>query len=118
MVTGTPPLSVSVRAAPVKSVTACTSSATPHTSWADAVTAATTSDMVTRRPSACSEVTGRSAIPHGTMWPNMARSQWTLSAKPWVVRPRDVRTPTAAILPRTCPGRFLVQTHPHTRVAG
>ena len=42
-------------------------------------------------------------MPHGTMWPNMARSGVTLSATPWSVRRRpgplrSVRTPTAAIL--------------------
>ena len=54
-------------------------------------------------PSAASEVTPRSAMPHGTMCPNMARSGLTLSATPWRVRRRpepvrSVRTPTAAIL--------------------
>ena len=57
-------------------------------------------------PSARSEVTPRSAMPHGTMWPNMARSVLTLSATPWRVRRRpgpvrSVRMPTAAIL-RAC----------------
>ncbi len=52
--------------------------------------------MVTSYPSATSEVIGWSAIPHGTMWSNQERSVVTLRPKPWVVRPRDVRTPMAA----------------------
>ena len=45
----------------------------------------------------------RSAIPHGTMWPNIARSVVTLRATPCSVRRRPgptrmVRTPMAAIL--------------------
>ena len=54
--------------------------------------------MVAANPSAASDVMGWSAIPHGTMWSNMARSVVTLRPKPWVVRPRAVRTPMAAIL--------------------
>ena len=44
--------------------------------------------MSTSTPSAASEVTPRSAIPHGTMWPNMARSVVTLRATPCSVRRR------------------------------
>ena len=49
-------------------------------------------------PSAASDVTGLSAMPHGTMWPNIARSVVTLRAKPCIVRPRLSFTPMAAIL--------------------
>ena len=55
-----------------------------------------------RRPRPRSEVTPRSAMPHGTMCPNMARSEVTLRATPCRVRRRPgptrmVRTPMAAI---------------------
>ena len=48
-------------------------------------------------PSAASEVTPLSAMPHGTMWPNIAMSGSTLSAKPCIDRPRESFTPTAQI---------------------
>ena len=59
--------------------------------------------MSTSMPSAAREVTPRSAIPQGTMWPNMPRSVVTLSATPCSVRRRPgptrrVRTPMAATL--------------------
>ena len=46
-------------------------------------------------------------MPHGTMWPNIARSGSTLSANPWRVRPRATRTPTAATFssPTHTPGQ-------------
>ena len=55
-----------------------------------------------RPPRPRSDVTPRSAIPHGTMCPNMARSEVTLRATPCSVRRRPgptrmVRTPMAAI---------------------
>ena len=70
----------------------------PHRSAARPTTASTTSRMVTDTPSAASEVTGLPAMPHGTMWPNIARSGATFRAKPCMVRPRDSRTPMAQIL--------------------
>ena len=48
----------------------------------------TTSAMVTSIPSAASDVTGLSAIPHGTMWSNVHVGA-TLRAKPCMDRPRD-----------------------------
>ena len=65
--------------------------------------ASITSFWVAATPSARSDVTGRSGIPHGTMWENIARSASTLSAKPCIVRPRETRTPTAQILRGTSP---------------
>ena len=47
----------------------------PNTAAARATKASTTSSIVTSTPSARSEVTPRSAMPHGTMCPNMARSE-------------------------------------------
>ena len=61
------------------------------------ITASTASAMETVNPSAASEVIGYSAMPHGTMWSNHERSVVMLSPKPWVLRPRAVRTPMAAI---------------------
>ena len=74
-----------------------------------------TVSIATSIPSAASEVTPRSAMPHGTMWPNMARSVVTFSATPWSVRRRPgpvrrVRTPMAAILRAS--DRPRVQPHP------
>ena len=84
----------------------------PTPAAAAAITASTTSVMVTSKPSAASEVTGLSAIPHGTMWPNIERSVWTLRANPWVVRPRDVRTPMAQILRGPASGPGAVASRP------
>ena len=64
-------------------------------------------------PSACEDVTAASAIPHGTMCSNMARSGSTLRAKPWIERPRETRTPTAAILR----GRGPPAIHPYAGLA-
>ena len=97
----------------------------PQTDWAEAIRASTTSDIGTGHPSAASEVTALSAIPQGTMWSNMARSVSTLRAKPWVVRPLEVRTPMAQIFlgrrPRPA-GRAVprpvVEPDPDPRVAG
>ena len=69
-----------------------------HWATARAVRASTTCFMVTSMPSEASEVTGLSAMPHGTMWPNIAMSGATLRAKPCIDRPRVRRTPMAAIL--------------------
>ena len=80
-----------------RSVTRWTSSTGPQVGAAAAMMASTTSRMDTRTPSAWREVVRLSAIPHGTMWSNMTRSVLTLSAKPCVVRPFDVRTPMAQI---------------------
>ena len=64
-----------------------------------ATTASTTSRIcgARRRAARPCEVTPRSRIPHGTMWPNIVRSGSTLSAKPWRVRPCATFTPMAAI---------------------
>ena len=51
-----------------------------------------------RTPSAASEVTALSAMPHGTMRSNNARSGSTLRAKPCIERPLLTRTPMAQIL--------------------
>ncbi len=63
------------------------------------------------------EVTPRSRMPHGTMWPNMVRSGDTFSANPCRVRPRATRTPIAAILaaapsgwPPSSPSSWSTQT--------
>ena len=50
------------------------------------------------RPSRANEVTPRSAIPHGTIRPKSSRSVVTLSANPWLVIQREMRTPIAASL--------------------
>ena len=63
-----------------------------------AATASTTSRIDASMPSARSDVTPLSAMPHGTMWPNIAMSGSTLSAKPCIDRPRESLTPTAQIL--------------------
>ncbi len=68
-------------------------------------------------PSAASDVTALSAMPHGTMWSNIDRSGSTLRAKPCIVRRRPgatrlARTPMAAILR----GRSPVGVDPHARV--
>ena len=82
-------------------------SPSPKTAMARATKASTHGLHRRRRcPRLRSDVTPRSAMPHGTMWPNMARSVVTLSATPWSVRRRPgparrVRTPMAAIL-RAC----------------
>ena len=70
----------------------------PHRAVARATSASATSRIVAGTPSAASEVTALSGMPHGTMCPNIARSGWTLSARPCKVRPRLMRTPMAAIL--------------------
>ena len=49
------------------------------------------------------EVTPRSAIPQGTMWPNQSRSTSALRAKPWQVTQRLTLTPDR---------RDLILTHP------
>ena len=64
-------------------------------------------------PSAASEVTPLSAMPHGTMWPNIAMSGSTLSAKPCIDRPRESFTPTAQIFR----GASESGRHPHAREA-
>ena len=43
------------------------------------------------------DVTPRSRMPQGTMWPNIVRSGSTLRAKPCIVRPFETFTPMAAI---------------------
>ena len=78
--------------------------------------ASTTSSTDTSMPSAASDVTPRSAIPHGTMWSNIERSVVTLMATPCRVRRRPgptrlARTPMAAILR----GRSPVGADPHAR---
>ena len=45
---------------------------------------------------ASSEVTPLSVMPHGTIRPKWERSVLTLSAKPWLVTQREMRTPMAA----------------------
>ena len=77
---------------------------------AASTSASTTSLGVAATPSARSDVTDRSAMPHGTMWENIARSASTFSAKPCIVRPRDTRTPTAQILRGEAPAG--VDPHP------
>ena len=72
--------------------------ARPHRATARGTSASTTSRSETSTPSAAIDVTALSGMPHGTMWPNMARSGRTLSANPCIVRPRVMRTPMAAIL--------------------
>ena len=107
------------RAAVAPSVTRWTSSVGTPDAAGGGDHASTASAMVTSTPFGRSEVTGLSAIPHGTMWSNMARSVVTLRANPWVVRPRDVRTPMAAIFRGPGrPGRGLVQTDPHPGIPG
>ena len=79
----------------------------PQTSAACRASTSTTSRIVISRPvpsrmpanSSASEVTGLSAMPHGTMCSRMnARSVVTFNAKPCIVRPRERRTPIAQIL--------------------
>jgi hypothetical protein len=60
----------------------------PQRVVATANTASTTSAIPTWAPSASREVTSLSSMPHGTIWPNMARSGCTLRAKPCMVRCR------------------------------
>lgn len=60
-----------------------------------------------RLSSAVSDVVPASRMPQGTMASYQPRSQSQLRAKPWVVTPRDTRTPIAAILrsgPRSSAG--------------
>ena len=57
----------------------------------------TTRSIATSMPSSFSEVTGRSAIPHGMMWENIDMSGATFNAKPCIVRPRLARVPIAQI---------------------
>ena len=66
-------------------------------------------------PSAASDVTGLSAMPHGTMWSNMARSGSTLRAKPCIERPRVDPHADGADLPRPAGARPGVD--PDARVA-
>ena len=42
------------------------------------------------------DVTPLSEMPHGTIRPKGVRSVLTLSAKPWLVTQREMRTPMAA----------------------
>ena len=70
----------------------------PQRSAARAATTSTISRIVTRRPSAASEVTALSGMPQGTMRSNQSRSQSTFRAKPCMDRVRLRRTPMAAIL--------------------
>ena len=75
----------------------------PHTATARSTSASTVSAIESACPDAASDVTGRSLMPHGTIWANIERSQSTFRATPWSVRrrpspTRTVRTPTAATL--------------------
>ena len=66
-------------------------------------------------PSSASDVTGRSAMPHGTMCSRKyAMSVATLRANPCIVRPRLRRTPMAQIFRGFGP----VGVDPHTGVLG
>src|SRR5665811_394623 len=95
-----------------------------RTSWsADsrcAQVSASTSAMVTRRPSSLrSDVTSASGMPHGTMRPNWSRSESQFSAKPCIVTPLATRTPIAATLRsrRTSSAGNHTPLRPATRIA-
>ena len=61
-----------------------------------ATNASTTSCIDTSSPSARSDVTPWSRMPHATMWSNQPMSVSTFRATPCKVRPRSIRTPIAA----------------------
>ena len=83
-----PAPSTSLGAAGPVTTSARSASPPPNTAVAAPRSASTTSSIDTSMPSAASEVTPRSAIPHGTMWSNIARSVVTLRATPCTVRRR------------------------------
>ena len=85
----------------------------PRSCAALADTASTTSAMVAAIPSAASEVTGLSAMPHGTMLANIARSGSTFKAKPCIDRPRSTLTPMAQIFARCA----AISPDPDARIA-
>ena len=71
----------------------------PNAATARATNASTTTSMETSIPSAASDVTPRSAMPQGTMWPNMARSVVDVE-RDAMKRPAAPRARRAASAPR------------------
>ena len=88
--------------------------ALPHRSAARRATASTTSRIDTSTPSSRSEVTPLSAMPHGTMWPNIAMSGADVQGE-------AVHRPTAGELDpdrADLPGPVGLRRHPHAGEPG